>query len=471
MKKIVWGLAIIIIASIVVIACRKSDSPAKENLSSKFDVAASKEWWYGSFRKSTDYTTVDYSSVFAPFSKDGAIAGKKYPSWKDGIDYKIGGLQIVELPLVYNNQVSTFPGSERFDEAEKVRIASASLRKLLLIKKPGNSVVVRTITLIPSPEYAKQKNYDISSNTLQKPDPQFSGWLVVKDWKETIINFWQIENDRRVKKMTIEQKLTNAEPSGQNGGGMMLDQEVCNYEYVEKTGRLCVGETTKGDQPVDPDDCTDWYYYTYTAFEWVCHDVPDEEPEEGCSMGMTQEQCACMQYGIGCGDPDPDPDPEPDQCNMSQEDARALLDAVTSEVVYEETPGGGSETAPDANGTIKKPVVLNRHSVNYNWGLGYSSKYTLFFSGVLFKTNANASWKWNSIKYDEVKKTSGGAPPCFTANVTATVSGPVISNDKYFAAFEADVTSSLEFACLGGKQVDSDTDKIIGSYSSISAGQ
>jgi hypothetical protein len=98
---------------------------------------------------------VEYSSVFVPSAGDDAAAAKKYPNWKNGNSYKIGSLQIAEFPLVYNSIITGFPCSERLSKSEKIKIAEVSLRKLLLVKKADNSVIVRTILLIPFPDYAK----------------------------------------------------------------------------------------------------------------------------------------------------------------------------------------------------------------------------------------------------------------------------------------------------------------------------
>lgn len=75
---------------LIFIACRKNDLPAKA--SDKFDVAAAKEWYYGTFKKSAAY------SVHTINDK-----GKKLPSWSRGKYKKIGDLEIVEFPLVREN--------------------------------------------------------------------------------------------------------------------------------------------------------------------------------------------------------------------------------------------------------------------------------------------------------------------------------------------------------------------------------
>lgn len=282
-------------------ACRKTDwKYNKQN--NLFDVKAAKEWWYGNFRKTSDYRAVDFSSLFAPDANNGDVATRKYPSWKRGISYTIGNLQVAELPLIYNSPVSIFPGSGLLSKEEKIRIAKASLSKLLLFKKSTGSIVVRTVTLVPSPAYAKQKNYDITSNTLQNPNHDFNGWLIIKDWKETLISYWQIENGKRVKKLVIEKKQIQPKQSG--GKEVITEQEVCVPAMVERTGRLCVGEVINADEPGEPDECTDWYDYSYWDLEFRCDDIGgpgEDDPMEVCmSMGLSTEQCTCIWYGLGC---------------------------------------------------------------------------------------------------------------------------------------------------------------------------
>lgn len=64
---------------------------------------------------------------------------------------------------------------------------------------------------------------------------------------------------------------------------------------------MCVGNVIAGDNPGVPEECTDWYQYTYYDYQWVCYEI-EEEGGNDCGIGMSAEECACMMYGIGCGD-------------------------------------------------------------------------------------------------------------------------------------------------------------------------
>lgn len=130
--KLYPTLAVIAVVVITLIfACRKSDTV--KAFPENFDVAVAKEWWYGTYRKLPAYKQVNTKSIFAP-TESGENARLKYPSWKRGIPYTAGDLQIVEMPLFYNNRVIVFPGSYRYSETEKKRVAAASLQKLVMVK-------------------------------------------------------------------------------------------------------------------------------------------------------------------------------------------------------------------------------------------------------------------------------------------------------------------------------------------------
>lgn len=61
-----------------------------------------------------------------------------------------------------------------------MKVANATLTRIVFIKTPNNKVVVREIDYVPDWEYLKTKNFDISSNSFAAVDNNFSGTLVVK---------------------------------------------------------------------------------------------------------------------------------------------------------------------------------------------------------------------------------------------------------------------------------------------------
>lgn len=331
---------------IFLLSCNKSDTTARQQ--DVFDIAGAKEWWYGTFKKSSEYKEVNYSNLFTAPANLGIKATKKYPAWKMGVSYKKGNLEVVELPLYYNNPVSIFPGSAEFSENERRRIARATLQKALLVKKGGGTVFVRIAMFIPSPAYAKSKNYDISNNTMQSPANDFSGWLVIKRWDESVIEWWEIKNGRKVKKLHLVTSDTKINQRGQ--------MEVCYPQTVLVEVPICVGDVIVGDDPnTDVDECTEWSYQTHEQTQWVCDEVGNEEddPWGDClGNGGTPESCFCDLIGDcnggGGGYEEPPPLPEvlnnvDDPCLKSSVNNAIALDCKNEISSFINTVFGNSD--------------------------------------------------------------------------------------------------------------------------------
>ena len=308
---------------IVINSCKKQTYNSVDNI---FNISASKEWWYGSFRKSTAYSQIDYSSIYAPSVLDVASAKKKYPSWKRAVEYISGELQIIEMPLVYNKRIVIFPGSSLLSTDDKKRIAESSLHRLLLIKKPNNTVSIRTITLIPSLYYARSKNFDISNNSLKEPDPNFSGWLVVRNWSEKVIGLWQIENGRRVRKY-INKKI---DPNQQSRNATV---ECFQEPYIEGVVGMCVGTTVTGDEPSGNEECNEWVITISIGSQLVCEPSNEEsgDPLEDC-FGMSDMECACAIAGLGCDNHwDEDYQAGPSNNDLLNEFDDSIIDSLNHE--------------------------------------------------------------------------------------------------------------------------------------------
>ncbi len=95
MKKYLKITVGIIVLIITVIACQREISPN----SNSFNVGTAKEWWYGTYRKTSDYNKINWYSLLAP---PAGSSTKKYPHWGKAISYKKSTFNIVELPLFYN---------------------------------------------------------------------------------------------------------------------------------------------------------------------------------------------------------------------------------------------------------------------------------------------------------------------------------------------------------------------------------
>ena len=148
---------------------------------------------------------------------------------------------------------------------------------------------------------------------------------------------------------------------------------------------------------------------------------------------------------------------------MTNEQAQAALNSITTSIESDGISIIGQETVPDVNGIIKKPVVVKRHSIKYTFPGGITATYSLFFPGVIFKTTTNSVWKWESLSFQKIERTAGSNPACLSASVSAIVS-LVISADKTKADFTAAVKAELQVSCLGGWIINTKTDPANGTY-------
>ena len=151
-------------------------------------------------------------------------------------------------------------------------------------------------------------------------------------------------------------------------------------------------------------------------------------------------------------------------CMMTNEQAQAVLNSITASIVTNGTSEIGQATIPDANGIIRKPVVVKRHSINYTFPGGMTATYTLFFPGVIFKTTTNSTWKWESLSFQNIVRTAGTNPACLSASVSAAAQSVAISTDKTKADFQVEISADLEVSCLGGWVISTKHDTINGTY-------
>ena len=293
--------AIAIVAISLFFACRKSDLQKKP--AENFDVAAAKEWWYGTFRKTAEYKKTDWTSPLAPPE---TFSTKKYPSWKRAISYKRGTIQIIELPLVYEANSILLPGMQGLNGTkEGERIARSAIHKLVIIKQQNGTVSVRTVTIVPMPEYAKAHHYDMSHITMEKLPTDFSGYLMVGSWDASEKNIIKMGGGKPARKV----KLRKTAPLTRNGLNFSTEVEVCGWEEVPHMVWVCVVVPT-GDDLADEETCQEngeWVQQG-TVTEWVCREETNDPENPGDSeevnlcmnTGMTEEECICIFYANLC---------------------------------------------------------------------------------------------------------------------------------------------------------------------------
>jgi len=293
--------AIAIVAISLFFACRKSDLQKKP--AENFDVAAAKEWWYGTFRKTAEYKKTDWTSPLAPPE---TFSTKKYPSWKRAISYKRGTIQIIELPLVYETNSILLPGMQGLNGTkEGERIARSAIHKLVIIKQQNGTVSVRTVTIVPMPEYAKAHQYDMSHITMEKLPTDFNGYLMVGSWDASEKNIIKMGGGKPARKVKLKKKAQLPV----SGNSLSTEVEVCDWVPVPHMVWVCVVVPT-GDDLADEETCQEngQWVEQGTDWEWQCtieENDPYEDLNECINNGMPEEDCVCMVFNMGCDIDDP----------------------------------------------------------------------------------------------------------------------------------------------------------------------
>lgn len=318
-------------------ACKKIDFGFKTETEKL--VSNTKEWWYAEFVKSAEYKEIDKTSVFALSEKK--FSEKKSPSWKRAITYKTGKYDVVEMPLVYAANRYLLPGiGTIINTPEAKRIMKAFVTKLLVFSKPNGERELRIATLVPSRNYAKKVNYDLSNISFKQLPTDFEGYQLIRKWNETQVNMIQIngrlkgrqlikkadkgtfqilKNGKRElfmpssakdKKMNISAKVKGT--ANNNGFDLKLDWVVqCDVEWVPKVISVCVvpWDNYGTDEPTEADfeDCPEYESNTDGEYVMSCDWVWQDTPLDPCTEWVID--CENGSDPPQLSDPDPDPDP------------------------------------------------------------------------------------------------------------------------------------------------------------------
>lgn len=400
-------------------SCQKEVSTSKE--SSVFNAAAAKEWYYAEFKKSAEW-------------QGSALKGKKLPEWKSGYIGKIGNSQAVEFPLV--TKTKSFPinpvsENRNLSQADIMRINNASISRIVFAKSSTGKIEVREVDYIPDWNYLVKYGFDISKISLLGPNFDFSGRVLIKKWDGSIVSSLIYKDGKIIK---TGKRVNGIQP--------IVESQTCTFMYLCIWQQDCV-LTIYGDGMI-ANECGPWYNTGECWFEEVCNGEIDP----------------CEEFNLVCN---PGGNNENPECSMTNAEAQAALQAITTTILENGTDEVGTEIGPDPDGIIKQPILIKQHQMQYNWFAGYSSVYTLFFNAVRYRPENIPTWKWESVNFDKILKTSGGAPPCFSSSVSASAS-VALSSDKKIATFTAIVTATAEISCLFGAEIRTMVDEISDSY-------
>jgi hypothetical protein len=447
--KLKLSLAIAILCSSfifvgVLISCQKTDHSSAKNSKEKkeevFNVANSKEWWYGTFRKSAAYNQIDWASTLAP-PQGSSI--KKYPSWKRAISYTQSNLEIVEMPLTYETNKVLLPGMQKLrGTPEGKRIAHASINRLLLIKDNTGKIEVRTVKIVPSAAYAKKNNYDISHITMKQLPSDFDGFLFIGNWQGKEKNIRKVEGGKFKKKISI---ITEETYKKRKALGNFQARQVCLPVWVPEMMWVCAVVPT-GDDLADAEKCQEIGHWVEVggSYQIECHEVPDgdedPDPVSDCLQTSSPQDCLCILYDL-C---DEDEDGEIDEEECSQQGTDAKLAEVVA--TFDGTAEKVSTEIVENTGT--------RVTTKYKWRIGRIGNLGLitFFSHEIGikETNVNGNWLFTSFVHDKISK--DGHALFWTAEAKSITPTATIMNtpaNYATAKMEIDCVIEAKYNCGG----------------------
>lgn len=277
-------LSLLFTAIAVFMACRKTNQneprTAADGLPVVFNAAVAKEWFYGVFKKSKEFTDVPV-----------ALDGKKLPDWKTGRYKKAGNMEIVEFDLVAQKKKALLsPATPR---ADNNRIAEATINRAVFVRQ-GNSVKLELVQYIPEMNYLAGNGYDISKNTLVTPDNSFTGKILITRWDGIFIKGYKMENGRKTRAISLLQN--KFKPSGETPALNTPINPDCYYSYYAWFEQDCT--TTELGDGMSIEVCGDWNMVWDYVEETSCP-ISQSECE---TLGLSTEDCLCQTVGLCNGD-------------------------------------------------------------------------------------------------------------------------------------------------------------------------
>lgn len=205
---------------------------------------------------------------------------------------------------------------------------------------------MRTASLVPSREYAKNHHYDLSNITFKELPKDFNGYQMVMKWSQKQVSTAIVKSGVAYAKATLDRyskealqirmkkdnlvmlndgkSLRRAVPEGQTmPRGTNPDGSACGgSDFVPNQLWVCAVVPT-GDDVAEQEHCDEIGHNVDNpdgSGEWV-----DQPPCE-----ETPPPTDCELYGIGCGGEEPDPG-DGDGC-MCNEQPPTHLDSLFNEI-------------------------------------------------------------------------------------------------------------------------------------------
>jgi hypothetical protein len=459
LKKIILFTGCALVLATLTWQCRKTEALPAETATANtaFTAKAAQDWWWATFRKSPEATQLNRQSPFASlalYGPNGTVQSKltKLPNFKEAVAYTIGTSQVVEASLVYPANTIFIPGAERQTAEQKQRIAAASLQRVLFIKTASGKIEVRLATLVPTYAYAAAKGFDISHNSFGKLDADFDGFIFTRRWNETPLQLMAVENGRRTKSLTLQPKA--ADKPGMTDSSTPNTPDECGWEEVEVIRRWCIVAAEEGaENPPPASECTNWHEETSLEWQWVCHEVEDEEEQIDCNniSGMSYDDCMCYYFNLCPGGGGG----EEDDCaniNLSQ-----LLANATVQSEIEET-----ESTPLNDSIQSRPLKWKILYIAN--GIGGKQFYS-HEQSLIKKNKQTNKWRFENVTHSNISvvNTIGvsaySATPTvnsWSADIQNTVSFYAVGSCENSVIIDIGFNVVLNMVCPAGPELDAD---------------
>ena len=146
-------------------------------------------------------------------------------------------------------------------------------------------------------------------------------------------------------------------------------------------------------------------------------------------------------------------------CNITSEQGQLILDNMIGEDQYVTHMADGGPQI-NQNGVIKEPKIYDWMFFSLNMMPGHKPEWSAYFTGIRFKANQNAAWKWESFNYVSTAQSGGVMAPCMSADMSTIVS-TLISADKLKVIATLHYNCKVKIPCLFGMELNDTYNKIL----------
>lgn len=225
--------------------------------------------------------------------------------------------------------------------------------------------------------------------------------------------------------------------------GIVASQKTLRSKSATKRGNIttlqtCIAwywVTTYGDG-------TEYWQYMYTQ----CSDCEEQPFSIGITTAKTYIRKGNCVSGGG-----PGPVEQDNQCNLTSEEAKNAVKAITLEASTGDinNTSDGSATIEAVTGKIREPRLVFIDALRINYTISNVTQYyEAVFGGIRFrKDSTDQTWKWEELKYESLSSRAASTPPCFEVVLNSASSPVVFSDDLTYATVAFFAEADIRLNC------------------------